>query len=493
MSPVGGQSQYNFSFASRAKKIHGWFGLNQDYYVAFLCEAHLYVLTGGALIDISPTPPINPPTPVGAGGYGDDIYNSSQPYGMPPVISAVAAQDKVPSAYSLDNFGSILYAMTSSDGRLLMWDPAVGGNAVVQPPTTGRGPVPNGRCFVITNERYVMMFGTSSDGTVDDGKPNRFAWCDQENPGAWDYSDVTSQAGFLDIEPASPIICASATRNGIILFTAKKAYSSVYSGMPYIYNYTEIGTNCTPWSPQSISPTSSMIVWMSKQGMFAFDGTSILPMNCLVRPWVDDDIDLLQVREQACMVHVGDFNEVWWFFPQDGQTKNSRCIYYSYKEGWWGMGQMARTAGITSSYTAHTIMADDLVAYQHEVPFAYPANVPLPWAETYDLNLNSGSMLTTVKQLIPDINGAVQNILYSLFYRMSRTVMVDSNGNVVPVVEQQTPPKQVRSNGYVDFRVTGRDIRLRIEIGALPGQPRPAVYPVTVGQHLIDSVARGDR
>ena len=565
MAPVGGQSQYNFTFASRCKKVHGFFDLNQVYHIAYLCERHLYVDTGGTLVDISPvSPPLTSPTPVGTGGYGDglysvgmelattafaagvtnitmqqpnpgwvqptmDIYNTSQPdpllahvgkvktftgtalvlaagaenaaaagdelmfdwYGGPRVVDSVVALDKVPSAYSLDNFGSILYAMTSADGRLLMWDPAVGGPAVVQPADSGRGPVPNGRCFVVTNERFIMVFG-ASDAT-NGGGPRRFAWCDQENPGAWDYASVTSQAGYLDIEPASPIICASATRNGIIFFTAKKAYSSVFSGMPYIYNYTELGNNCTPWSPQSISNTSSMIVWMSKQGAWSFDGTSIVPANCFVRPWVDDDIDLLQVREQACMVHVGDFSEVWWFFPQNGATKNTRCIYFSYKEGWWGMGQMGRTAGITSSYTAHTIMADDLVAFQHEVPYAYPANVPLPWAETYDLNLNSGAFLTTVKQLIPDISGAVQTILYSLFYRMSRTVMVDHNGNVIPVVEQQTPPQPVRPNGFVDFRVTGRDIRLRIEIGALPGQPRPEVRPVTVGQHLIDSVARGDR
>ena len=568
MAPVGGQSQYNFTFASRCKKIHGWFDLNQVYHIAFLCEKNLYVLTGGALVDISPTTPIISPTLAGQGGYGDgrynvgeqqpttafaagataitlqsaasvwvqptmDVYNVTRAltdpttahigkvktiagtalvlvagaehnaaagdqlmfdwYGGPRPIDPVAALDKAPSAYSLDNFGSFLYAMTSADGRLLKWDPAVGGKAAVQVADPGRGPVPLGRCFVITNERYVMMFGTESDGTVEGGKMNRFAWCDQENPGAWDYTSVTSQAGYLDVEPASPIIAASATRNGIIFFTAKKAYNSLYLGMPYIYNFTELGNNCTPWSPQSISNTSSMIIWMSKQGMFSYDGTSIIPMNCLVRPWVDDDIDLLQVREQACMVHVGDFNEVWWFFPQDGKTKNTRCIYYSYKEGWWGMGQMARTAGITSSYTAHTIMADDLIAFQHEVPYAYPANVPLPWAETYDLNLNSGARLTTVKQLIPDISGAIQSVLYSLFYRMSRTVMVDHTGAVVPVAEQQTSPQPVRSNGYVDFRTTGRDIRLKIEIGALPGQPRPPVMPVTVGQHLIDSVQRGDR
>ena len=359
MTPVGGQSQYNFTFASRAKRVHGWFGLNGVYHIAYLCERHLYVQTAGVLTDISPTTPITSPTPVGQGGYGDgrysvgmelattafaagatsivmqqpnpgwiqptmDIYNTSQPdhllahigkvltftgtalvlaagaenaaaagdelmfdwYGKPRPLDSVAAIDKIPSWYSLDNFGSILYAMTSADGRLLMWDPAQGaagnvanlnaasaisitsptitmpvnpggvvtagmsvynktlnlpvgtvltytgttltltanalnagvtgnslafGNvAVVQPATTGRGPVPKGRGFVITNERYVMMFSTSSDGTVEGGKANRFAWCDQENPGAWDYSDITSQAGFLDIEPASPIITARA-------------------------------------------------------------------------------------------------------------------------------------------------------------------------------------------------------------------------------------------------------------------------------------------
>ena len=493
MAPVGGQSQFGFTFASRCKKVHGWFDKNQVFRIAFLCERHLYILTGGTLVDVSPTPPLVSPTPVGSGGYGDGVYNSDDPYGWPPDITVIAALDKVPSWYSLDNFGTILYAMTSADGRLLKWDPAVGGAAVLQAADSGRGPVPKGRGFVITNERYVMIFATGSDGTVEGGKQNRFAWCDQENPGAWDYLNVTSQAGFLDIEPASPIITAAVTRNGVIIFTAKKAYNSVYLGMPYIYNYVELGEGITPWSPQSITKTSSMTIWMSKQGMFSFDGTSILPMNCLIRPWIDDDIDDLQVREQSCMVHVSDFNEVWWFFPQSGKTKNSRVAIYSYKEGWWGQGRMGRTAGITSSYTAHTIMADDLIAYQHEVPYAYPANTELPWAESFDLNLNSGGTLTTVKQLIPDIDGAVANVLYSLFYRTSRSIGVDYNGNLIPAPEFQTPTKQVRSNGYVDFRITARDIRLRIEIGAPPGQPRPPVMPVTVGQHLIDSVPRGDR
>ena len=88
-----------------------------------------------------------------------------------------------------------------------------------------------------------MIFGSVNDGTAGTnagGGPRRFAWCDQENPGAWDYSNVTSQAGFLDIEPASPIIAAMATRTGTLIWTAKKCYVSQFLGIPYVYNYVEL-------------------------------------------------------------------------------------------------------------------------------------------------------------------------------------------------------------------------------------------------------------
>ena len=249
----------------------------------------------------------------------------------------------------------------------------------------------------------------------------------QENPNAWDFSNVTSQANFLDIEPASPIITAIATRTGILFWTGKKAYISSFLGIPYVYDYVELAANCTPWSPKSVVTTSSMAVWVSQQGAFSFDGTSILPVQCMVRAFVDDVVDLLNVREQACAAHVAAFNEVWWFFPVRGSTTNTNCVIYNYKDGWWSMGWMPRSAGMISSYTSPTIMADGLVAYKHETGSVYPANVPLPWAETFDLNLNSGSRLTTVKQMMPDIETidypdaatAIGNLRYSLFYRNS--------------------------------------------------------------------------
>jgi hypothetical protein len=561
MAPVGGQTQYSYSFASRCKAIHGWYDLSGVHYIAYLCETNLYVDIGGTLYDITPiggmTAPIIPLT----GGYSDGNYSDgTYAYGTPPPVSNIIPVDALPDAFSLANFGQVLLAMTSVDGRLLQWTPSAGtpGAGVILAATAaftttsttitmvanpgsvlpGMGVydvtnsqqigvvstypnggttltltapamhasagaadnlkftsgaavvagAPYGRCFVVTPERFVMIFGMVRDSTTTGGSFRRFGWCDQENPYSWNFSSVTSQAGYLDIEPSSPIVTAVSTPLGVLFWTGTTTYISQFLGIPYVYNYQEIYKNSTPWSPASVVTTTMMTLWFSEQGLFSYNGSWVAPMACKVRPWIDDDIDPVNVREQACAVNVAPFNEFWWFFPQMGQPHNTRCVIYNYKEGWWSMGQMSRSAGITAAYTVQTIMADGLVAYQHELGNVYPGNVPLPWAETFDLNLASGSRLVTVKQLIPDIGGDVNNLLYSLFYRMSRSVAPDANGDPILVTEQQTPPRAVNtSNGFVDLRTTGRDIRMRIQLIG------PEVNPVTVGQHLIDSVVRGDR
>ena len=490
LQPVGGQQQYSFTFASRCKAIHTWYDLNEVLYIAYLCETNLYVDVDGALFEITPTGGITGPsfTIVGYGGgdYGADIYGGVHP------VDTSTLLDKIPDAYSLDNFGSVLLAMASTDGKLLQWDPGLGlpgpsNLATVVVADSGRGVVPFGRNFVVTPERFVLIFGANDP--TNGGGFRRFAWCDQENYKAWDYSNVTSQAGFLDIEPASPIITAMSTRSGTLFWTGKKTYISQFLGSPYIYNYVELAANCTPWSPQSMVNTTSMALWFSEQGPYSFDGTSVLPIECAVRSWIDSDIDDANVREQSCAVHVAPFNEFWWFFPQNGQLSNTRVAIYNYKEGWWSQGRMARSAGVTASYNAHTIMANGTMAYEHELLNTYSADTDLPWAETFDLNITPDSKLITVKQLIPDIKAmeltdpvqianAIGSLRYSLFYRNSRSL-----GSP----ELQSPPRPVRQDGFVDFRTTGRDIRLRFDIVT------PSVPLLTVGMHLVDAVPRGDR
>ena len=198
-----------------------------------------------------------------------------------------------------------------------MWDPAVGGAAVVQPAATGRGPVPNGRCFVVTQERFLMIFGSVNDGTAG-GRRRRaeaFAWCDQENPAR-------------GIMPTSPRRRASST-------SSRRARSSARSprAIGVIFWTAQEGLRfaaflgCRTSTITSSSPTARSLVAAvdgddfvadavdGEQGVFSYDGTSILPVNCMVRPWIDDEIDPVQVRELSFAMHLGEFNEWWWFYP----------------------------------------------------------------------------------------------------------------------------------------------------------------------------------
>ena len=247
LAPIGGQSKYNFTFASRCRAVFGWYDLSLIYNVAYLCETNLYVDRGGVLLDITPAGGIKPPQSATEGGYSDGFYNqgiqiptaaafttaspnitmassqgSIQPgvdvfnvtawlaasspsnttpyhvgtvasfngtalvlnanaliagavgdvlnfgaYNEPRVIDVSAAIDRVPDAYSLNNFGALLFAMTSADGRLLHWDPASapGTLATVVTPIAG-STVPLGRCFVVTPERFIQIFGAYNDGAL---------------------------------------------------------------------------------------------------------------------------------------------------------------------------------------------------------------------------------------------------------------------------------------------------------------------------------------
>lgn len=476
--PVGGQERYSYSiaFASPIRKIHGWTDNAGIYHVAYLCEHNVYVDTGGTLVDITPSGGMVVPDPDPTlGGYGDGAYGSDpgvgDAYGTGRHTGGEARQKTPPYWYSMDNWGQQLLCMTSADGRLLFWDPTgTGAGLILQAVPTS----PTGRGFVVTPDRFVIMFGITSGG----GSFRRIGWCDQENYSDWNFASTTNKAGFYDLEPASPIMTAINGKNGILFWTARKAYVLQYVGLPYIYSKTELSDDCTPWSPASVTNTSMQMMWVSEQGVWTFDGTQITPVQCTVRDWINDDVDKLFVRQQAVAVHLGEFSEFWWFFPQNGQHNNTRCVIYNYREGWWSQGQMARSAGMTSDYSSFTIMANGTTSYKHESGTAYPDGTPLPWAETFVMNVGSGAMMSTFKQLQPDVDGDSTSIGFQLYYKNDRTDKT---------VEKVSDVKMINSNGFVDFRKTARDFRLRILCVG------PTVPPITLGQHLVDITQRGDR
>jgi len=466
MRPVGGWEKLNYvAFPNKVRKMHRWSTNAGLVYTAYLCEASCFVDTGdNVLIEITPAGGMT--VPIGnSAGYGDDVYSKGH-YGTPrPGDSRLRFFTPV---YSMDNWGEDLRFMTSTDGRLLGWAPsAVPGT--VATPVTG-APIGN-RSFIITPERHIMLFGM--------GAFDKFGWCDEEDDSNWAFTDILSRAGFYEVSPKSPIVVHQLFDGGIIMFTPAMSYFIEYVGLPYIYSYRPIGQIPVPVSPASICAVPMGVVWPSLDGWWLFDGTNPRMIRCDVWDFIHDKIDVANGRFGAVCVHLTNFGEVWWFWPDTDSPhgENNRYISFDYRNSLWNMGRLGRTCGFTYANDRYPVMSDGANIWRHEIGFDYSGAPEMPWIESFNLTPNGGQNWFTVKKILPDIAGNAD----ALRFRMAKT-----NDRAGYTPEIYSPQRKKNGNGWVDIRETARDMRLRIDMVLHDNWE-------TVGPILFDNAVRGQK
>lgn len=467
MRPVPGWERIasTLPVASKIRRIHPWLNNAGVEYIGILCDANAYVYIDGDFVDITPVggmvgPADNPLE----GGYGTHEYNLNN-YGDPrPDTTDLNINGP---AFSISNWGEDLVFMTSFDGRLLRWKPStpsVKGVAVPGAPI-------NNRCFVVTPQRHVVMFGLG-------GEFNHWGWCSQEDIEDWDFTSVTNTAGDYYMSPAQRILCAIALKSGVLWFTTQQAYFSPYLGVPYIYGYEVVGDNISPIAPNILTGYSDKAVWVSLSGFWSCDGGSVSPIDSPLLDYFSEKRDMLYVKFRAAAVNIGSKPEVWFFFPTDGQTENNEYISWDYVTHTWAKGKLSRTCGAPPNFSSHPIMSDGNYLYYHERGLYY-GGVDLPYAESAAVNLKSGTRLSSITQGLADHNSSYNNVYYTLYGRVPRL-----EGATPSVVVSK---KQARPDGYIDWRMTARDFRIRIE-AANNGGPS-----WTFGQVLLAVSQRGGR
>lgn len=464
MRPVGGwEHMIPIVLASRCRKIHRWAALNGVIYTAYLCENHCYVEIDGVLTDITPVGGIISSNPSVA-GYGDYLYGKLK-YGTPR--PGEQRNRGFTPAFSMGNWGEDLRVMTSGDGRLLGWSPsAVAGTLLTA--VTG-APVGN-RSFEITPERHIMLFGMA-------GIPNQFGWCDEENDENWEFADVLSRAGKYEVSPASPIVATKLFQDGIIMHTNQNAYAIKFIGLPYVYQYYQIGECSVPFSHQAIMDVPDGVVWPSVDGFWLFNGTSVRPMFCPLWDFVLNHIDVVNTRAEAVVISVSNKGELWFFFvDKDKAPFNSRMVIYDYRNSLWSMGKLTRTCGMVYGNDENPIMSDGTKVWKHESGWEYPEAPELPWAETFTLNILKGANYLTIKQMMPEIEGGANNLRFRFAMLFDRSR---------PETEVYSEYKDVRDNGFVDVRETTRDFRMRVDMVVNDNW--------SLGPILIDAVGRGKK
>jgi hypothetical protein len=461
ISPIGGWVPLKtIVFASPVRKIHRWLTNGGITYTAYLCEKHCYVSIEDSFIDITPTGGITPPS--GNAGYGDFKYSYSH-YGTPRTGRPPRTKG-YGEIYSLDNWGDQLRVMWSYDGRLLGWDPAAAAGTLL----TARPNAPtNNRFFLITPERHIMLFGMG-------GKTDKFGWCDQEDDTDWLFTDVNSKAGYYDLEPTTPIVTAELFFGGIYMAGVHNNYHIKSVGLPYVYSYEQIADAPLPLGSHSIIRVPEGVIWASNDGYWIYDGTRTGMVPCLIWDWVKQYIDVQACINNAFMVNLTNKSEAWWFFA-DASGKNVRAAILDYRRNVWSMAKLSRTCALSYGSDPHPIMSDGTKVYIHENGWSYLPE-SLPWAETFTINVNSGDNWSTFHQMRPELVAADRDCLsFTLYKKMDRS----------SPVETTSPPRYVTGDGFVDFRETSRDFRLRVQM--------MEEDPWTVGPFLMDVKKRGKK
>lgn len=462
MLPFKGWETIDYAaFASRLRVIHKWVDNDGNILQAFLCEEHCYVDTGdGILTDITPIDGIATPPGVGEGGYGDGLYGMGN-YGESP--EGVSRDIVATPSFTLDNWGEELRAMTSADGRLLYWLPST--------PTVELALVPNsplGRTFVVTPERHIMIFEAGSE-------PGRVEWSDEEDDTEW-TPGTTTKAGGFNVEPRSPVITARVGPGGIFFSTSRAAHMTRWVGSPYVYSTdTRIAECPPPLSAAAIVPVPEGLMWLAINGFWIFNGVGCYPLDCNIWEWIRSQLNIDFSKYFAAALPNPSKFEVWFNFTSTDASFNDRMAVFNYKDKNWTMGQLSRICGAAFQSDANPLMSDGTYVYRHEVGYDY-SGADMPWAETHVINSGNGSLLSTIRQMLPEIiAGNAQAVQFKFYKSKNPTVRTETISTA----------KAVRSNGYADIRESGRDIRMRTEM-ILPEE-------WSLGTVQMDVVARGQK
>jgi len=371
----------------------------------------------------------------GIGGYGLEGYGVHR--SLEPQQYRAGPGDTV----TLDNWGEDLLAMGSADGRLLHWVPVLPISGQLVPVANA----PRGRCFIVTDERAVVILGA-------DGDPRRLSWCSQELLTDW-VPTITNTAGSLQVRSTGNGLAMRRVAQGTMIWCDDDVHLLGYVGTPYVYGLNRVGTGCGPVGPDAMVAMTGRTVWMGQQSFWLYDG-SVRPLACAIEGFVFDDMSAV-TKSQAYGYHNGVFPEVTWGYPSGNALTPDSYVTWNYEDDVWTHGKLDRSMGCEPGAFGLPLLADSAgQVYQHETGWLADgaARGALVFAETGDLQLGEGDTGLFLTALIPDLKRA-ELVQFHLKGQWEPEGVEDDFG--VFTLD--------RPDGIIDTCLETRSLRLRIE------------------------------
>lgn len=447
LCPIGGwQRVTNTPLDGYTRHIHMYRDNSNARHIMVGTEDKLYVDAGGSFTDITPTGFV-PLSAVGIyGGYGTFDYGE-ETYGT--ARSTISTVFSPVIFWSMANWGEDVIFTASSDGYLYYYDTSA---PTTKPTkiTDGLSPtkVPAGNTSVIvTDERHVMVTGCG-------GNPRRVAWSSREDYTDWNFASTTNSAGYLDLDTRTPLNRAVKVREGVLIFSQSEAFLARYVGQPYVYGIDRLA-DTTLINPMAVANYNGKAAWMGRSGFWKYEGGFLTPLSCPIMNDVFSNLDPDWAIHRCHACHNGAFPEIWFFYPTKGNKECNRYVVWNYMEDWWSWGSLSRTAMVSAeTYIRPFAAGVDKNIYEHENGWTDAGNprTSSVFVETGMLPITNGDRGIHVNSVLPATGHGYNSVSMHFYSRQT------PEGT-----ERTFGPYNPRSNGYTDTRITGRDLRMRIE------------------------------
>jgi len=286
-------------------------------------------------------------------GYGRGLYGSGL-YGIDGTTTA-AVPDST-ALWSLDNFGKLLAAVHSQDGKLYAWDPLTPATPAATT-LVSTAPVDN-TLVIATEEEHLMLLGGKNN-------PRRVQWCSRREINTWVAAEDNSAGGF-DLQSQGAIVAACKVQSGILVLTDTDVHLIEYVGQPAVYSRRKISDEGGVIGLNSVASVQGDAIWMDHANLFSFSGGAITKVPCTLHTELFYNSNL----EMAHTVHMGlnEFaQELWFFYPHQDSTNPDRYVAMSYsQEPYWTQGEMPRTAWHSPVWQSTPIACDNTILYEQE-------------------------------------------------------------------------------------------------------------------------------
>jgi hypothetical protein len=272
-------------------------------------------------------------------------------------------------------------------------------------------PLVNQGIFVAMPERQIVAYGSSFSLAPD---PLNIRWSDAGDPTTW-IASSTNQAGSYRLPSGSRIVAGIQGPQQGLIWTDIELWAMQYVGLPFVYGFNKIGTNCGAISQKSVGTLNNVVYWMSQKQFYMLSGSGPVPLPCTVWDVVFQNLNTTYVNNIRCAVNT-QFNEVMWFYPSSLSSTGENDSYVKYNTvlQCWDYGSLGRSAWIDQSVLGPPIGAGtDNWIYQHESGNdAYVNGIaqPMPSSiQTGFFQVSDADNIVFIDQIWPDMKWGTYN------------------------------------------------------------------------------------